>query len=402
MKEIMLSPIGDYPHAKGVQRVDREAIEQLVLNFNSVLSRLGRFFVGVPFYVGHPDVPGLENSFPDRRAYGWVKELIARTDGLYANVSWSKAGKELIEEGHYRFVSPFWSATRVGAHGNEPIYRPEKLISVGLTNNPNLPVLPLENQESLRISCLGRPVCVPGLEVETAEPAAYESVLNQKQKENKMQNSKREQEEQKEQKSNATSTPDGCNGANNQNRSVSSGAPEIREVLRLLELPATATMDDVRERVGKDFSSSRSETSPKGQVTTENAAPVMAFTEARELGERIGRLEKRLVAVVIDNAVSSGRIAAAQRSYWTRELAENFEEKSTELANASPALKTSARPESFAQMGDGGGEAPVRRKQLERLLKTKMDREGLSYDEAWEQVKEENPGLFASMQRPVH
>jgi hypothetical protein len=70
---VQISPLGDFPHAKGLQRMDRAAAEGMVNHFNKFSSKLGRMFVGVPFYVGHPDLPGLENEYPDRKAYGWVK-----------------------------------------------------------------------------------------------------------------------------------------------------------------------------------------------------------------------------------------------------------------------------------------------------------------------------------------
>lgn len=138
---IQLSPLGNFPHAKGLQRIDAEAVRQLVDDFTSLPARLGRLFVGVPFYIGHPDVPGLENEYPDRKAYGWVTALAQKPDGLYAKVKWSKAGAEMIAERHYRFLSPYWSARPVVNAGAGIIYRPTKLISVGLTNNPNIPVL---------------------------------------------------------------------------------------------------------------------------------------------------------------------------------------------------------------------------------------------------------------------
>src|ERR1043166_7853037 len=97
-----LSPLGDFPHSKGLQRIDHEAIRQLTAEFNSLPAKLGRLFVGVPFYIGHPDVPGLENTYPDKKAYGWVIHLVCEQDGLYAQVKWSKAGAELIKEGYYR------------------------------------------------------------------------------------------------------------------------------------------------------------------------------------------------------------------------------------------------------------------------------------------------------------
>ena len=111
---VQLSPYGDFPHGKGLQRVDRTAADTLVNNFHSFSGKLGRRFAGVPFYVGHPDVPGFENTYPDQKAYGWVMALESRDDGLYGQIKWSKAGNELLENAHYKFLSPYWEAAEIG------------------------------------------------------------------------------------------------------------------------------------------------------------------------------------------------------------------------------------------------------------------------------------------------
>ncbi|MDB6036746.1 MAG: hypothetical protein JWM99_587 [Verrucomicrobiales bacterium] len=60
---VQLSPYGDFPHGKGLQRVDRNAADTLASSFHSFSGKLGRRFAGAPFYVGHPDVPG----FPKKK-----------------------------------------------------------------------------------------------------------------------------------------------------------------------------------------------------------------------------------------------------------------------------------------------------------------------------------------------
>jgi len=79
---VQLSPYGDFPHARGLQRVDRAAAEAMAAQFHSFRGRLGRLFGGVPFYVGHPDLPS-SSDVVDRKAYGWIMEVEAREDGFY-------------------------------------------------------------------------------------------------------------------------------------------------------------------------------------------------------------------------------------------------------------------------------------------------------------------------------
>jgi hypothetical protein len=142
---LQLSPYGDFPHTRGLQRVDRGAAERMAAQFESWSGRLGRLFGGVPIYVGHPDT-ALSSDAADRRAYGWVLELQAREDGLYGRAKWSDAGLELLRNGHFKFLSPYWEAKEVAAENGRRVYQPIALLSVGLTNQPNLPVRPLANE----------------------------------------------------------------------------------------------------------------------------------------------------------------------------------------------------------------------------------------------------------------
>jgi phage I-like protein len=142
---VQLSPFGEFPHARGLQRVDRAAAEEMARRFDSFTARLGRLFGGLPFYVGHPDMPGA-HELADRKAYGWVLALQSREDGLYARVKWSESGIDLLRNAHYKFLSPYWEAEEIGHEKGRRIFRPVALLSVGLTNTPNLPVKPLANE----------------------------------------------------------------------------------------------------------------------------------------------------------------------------------------------------------------------------------------------------------------
>ncbi len=126
---IQLSPLGDFPHGQGIQRVDAESLGSMTAQFNSLFARLGRLFVGVPFFIGHPDVPALAREFPDRKAYGWVTALEARPAGLVAQVKWSHEGQSLIQEGHYKFLSPYWEADPIGVEQGRKIFRPKRALS---------------------------------------------------------------------------------------------------------------------------------------------------------------------------------------------------------------------------------------------------------------------------------
>lgn len=72
-------------------------------------------------------VPGVGGVAP---AAGWIRELQARPDGIWARIAWTAAARERIRAGEYRYISPVYGHTRDGV---------VLLVqSAGLTNTPNL------------------------------------------------------------------------------------------------------------------------------------------------------------------------------------------------------------------------------------------------------------------------
>lgn len=143
-ESVQLSPYGDFPHARGMQRMNRAAAEAMVAQFHSFRGRLGRLFGGLPFYVGHPDLPNSSETV-DRKAYGWIMSIEAREDGLFGQVKWSDAGLELLRNAHFKYLSPYWEAREIANENGRRVYQPVALLSAGLTNQPNIPVRPLAN-----------------------------------------------------------------------------------------------------------------------------------------------------------------------------------------------------------------------------------------------------------------
>jgi phage I-like protein len=61
-------------------------------------------------------------------------------------VKWSQPGRQLIENAHYKFLSPYWSAEEQSQSG-KLIAKPVELVSVGLTNQPQIRGMkPLANE----------------------------------------------------------------------------------------------------------------------------------------------------------------------------------------------------------------------------------------------------------------
>lgn len=134
---IQLAPVGDYPQwiddeeaeggrRKVVQKVDEKAIDALVEHFKE------------PVLV---DADHSSEFSTDTKAMAWVVRLFKDADkGLMAEIEPTSEGAEKINGKVYRFVSAAWML--------DDDDRPYELVSVGLTNRPNLPVAPMLNSQA--------------------------------------------------------------------------------------------------------------------------------------------------------------------------------------------------------------------------------------------------------------
>ncbi len=141
----MFIPYGEFPHKVGKQIFNRAAADAMIAANGGLLARVGKWLSGAkecPVYVGHPDLPGSKDS--DKKAYGWVDGMVAENEGLRLSVKWSPAGRELVENAHFRFYSPMWWLRKTAA-GMVPV----GIKSIGLTNDPNIPVPALANESDL-------------------------------------------------------------------------------------------------------------------------------------------------------------------------------------------------------------------------------------------------------------
>lgn len=144
-EDSMFIPYGEFRHKVGMQVFDRQAAEDMIAANQKPLAKLARVFgaagAEIPIYVGHPDIPGTKDN--DKRAFGWAStsSMVAENEGLRIPVRWSDAGSALVSNGHFRFYSPVWwlAKTRRGMV-------PTGLKSIGLTNDPNIPVPALANE----------------------------------------------------------------------------------------------------------------------------------------------------------------------------------------------------------------------------------------------------------------
>lgn len=146
---VQLAPFGQFPNVVGLQHFQKAEAQDVVNEFQSVLNTPSRL-LGLPWYIGHPDHEPMKQRYKDTKAYGRIKELSVRDDGLYGRVKFSEAGKKLIEDEAFHGHSVNW-AMRKGPSGK---WHPFRLKSVGWTNEPQIPVAPItaanEQQNAMR------------------------------------------------------------------------------------------------------------------------------------------------------------------------------------------------------------------------------------------------------------
>jgi hypothetical protein len=145
-------PFGNHDHKEGLQVLDRESAEAIVANFHEEQSSKGKRFAGLPVYIGHPDHPAFADTYKDKAAKAWIKEIALAPDALRLRTRWNASGRDLVANEEYKYFSPTWGALPIA--GRSAAYRPVRLKSVGLTNEPNIGVMPLTNEKEIPMQTL--------------------------------------------------------------------------------------------------------------------------------------------------------------------------------------------------------------------------------------------------------
>ncbi len=335
---VQLSPYGDFAHDAGTQHLSKKEADTIVANFNAQKIALGDKFGGLPWYIGHPDVAAFADRFKDGKSYGWIMDLHAETDGLYANVKWNSEGKQLIEEASYKYLSPTWFIQR-GVNG---VVFPMQLKSVGFTNTPNIPVAPLANETQTKNTSMKLPewlLTLLGLGADASEEqtkVAVQALLDAKAAADKK----------------ATDV-----AAENTLRLKTSG-----------DLLANEQTVLVNERAA--------------HVATK--ALLVTANESR-------------AEFAVANALREGRITVATKESWKKDLIAN-EAKFAELQAIQPVIKITAKTGNLARLqiepskAIGNVQAEVAKYQNETGIR--------DYNTAFAWVKANKPELFANMKQP--
>ncbi|MEI7733745.1 MAG: hypothetical protein WCO56_29540 [Verrucomicrobiota bacterium] len=139
---------GTWEKQAAIQRFDAAAATEMVNEYARDRKGLTRFLRSRPVFQGHPDVPVGGEAYPNKAPIGVFPDLQVRPDGLYANLVLTAAGEELVATKAVRGPSTRWAVAYVGTENGVRVYRPNKLFSIGLVPNPNLPVQMLNAAEA--------------------------------------------------------------------------------------------------------------------------------------------------------------------------------------------------------------------------------------------------------------
>ena len=122
----VLAPYGSWPHPKGNQIVDEDSADLMIAASRRLFGK-----PDIPIYIGHPDEDCADCR--DKRV-GIVDRISKTKNGIIVETLYDEKTFAQIACGKIKAMSPRWEMKSLG--GDD--YRPMRLVSVGLTNAPNI------------------------------------------------------------------------------------------------------------------------------------------------------------------------------------------------------------------------------------------------------------------------
>jgi phage I-like protein len=137
--EIQIAPVGEYPGYVTMEDGERKPVTQRLAPGD--LARIVAAFD--PSRELLVDADHESERGGSTEAFGWIGALRVDDDlGLMAEVNWTGLGAEAVEDRRFRYVSPVFEVDLEG----DDVAVPTLLVSVALTNKPNLPVRCVANR----------------------------------------------------------------------------------------------------------------------------------------------------------------------------------------------------------------------------------------------------------------
>lgn len=366
-------PYGEWPHEEGLQRFGRAEAEEMVSYFRNGWNTLKRAVSGLPIFKGHPDlatelrrqlpriedsttkcrlesrIASLDRQYPDSARYGAIGDMEARDDGLYLRPVLADTGAALVRDQGLKCFSPHWLAQRVENPGGRTVFRPVALLSIGLTDRPNIAGTSLVNQQPafMHQALLLELLAALGRELPAeATPEQIEAELT--------------------------------------------AAIPIATALRKKPEAPLANEDSVRTALANELTSLRAE--------IENQKSKMENLSASLANERTAHATTTTArnTLLVASAIREGRILESTRDVWLSRLDRDFASESAALANESAALKTAPRTHALGERKPANAAAD----EFTALVNEALPRHGHDWARSWAAVKSTPRGqsLYTRMQ----
>jgi hypothetical protein len=330
-----------------IQVVDAEAGRLMAENFQTLGSKIATLFRGVPIYEGHADDSDWAARNPGHKAsaVGRIKSFANRVDGIYVTSVLNSDGHGLLggEAPRYTGHSPLWRLVEIP--GRPGYFRPVLLWSDALTNKPQI----LGNTIALN-SLQGMPELSPDDDLKT-DPIDPETTTE-------------------------TET-------------------EINMKLTLAALLALGftegadpSPEDISAAIltlaGKETKPAPAETQDTKMTDAANTAVV-----------------NRAIDIVLEDAIKTGRITAADKPRWATALNTSFESEHAKLQSLMPVINTGNKVVNLAARGQSVVDVANTAEALTEGAKRYAVENHIDistpagWNRAYEGFKAANPALFA-------
>jgi hypothetical protein len=372
---LKLVEYGDHSHPEGIQRVTKGAAVEMQRKFRSLRARLARKFGGVPIYIGHPDDENFARlpGHSDTRSYAWVQDIEAREDGIWILPKWSEDGQKLIKNSYFKFLSPRWEMKREG-----DVLIPIRLISVGLTNHPNIPGDAIANQEIMAEDLETIPAAVNAGEMPAGEGEPKKSKRGRKSREKVAADSDADHTEW---------DPQLLQDVNRLLAQLFS--VDFKNSIGEIESQLMATVEQARlwcdsgETLKNNNEELISESERFYRIACEKERQV------KELAEQLKGEKDRSGEHFVSFAISRGLILPNESTEWKEKYIADPNGASNELLKRTAILNTTSKTDRLREKMDTNGQT-----QILAFVNERMERNGENYTEAWLAVKKLHPALF--------
>lgn len=344
---VRIARYGDWPHPRGLQRFTRESAETMAGIFNSSVARVTRALGfgahKVKGYVGHPDDPVFANTpgHDDTTEYFHGVAMEARDDGIYLRRAWTNEGEPVKDKLPKKF-SPRWGMRPLG----NGVFEPIKLISVGLTDSPNIP--DASNQKRT---------------TEKPMKELFKKIMKRL----------GYTDTQIEAAANATAE-----------------APKEEEVLGKVDaaLSASNSVDATKTELATANESLKTEKTAREKAESD-------LTAAREDAQRhqtaFSNERKARIGLVLDDAVSNAKITEADRSTWERRLndASDFDGEVTALSKQTTSFSNAGKPPKTEGLGARNATQEDGMRQFRDAVEERCEKKNESWAVAWANCKKD-------------